>query len=123
MIVPYKWNQTQNGNEHEPSNVELFYFQFGTIFCLSKSDYVYDLKFFDDDFEFDQKIYYFKSLIMYLILVHMFNEILLFKQYYGINNFITIKIIINTIIIVITVVLKLFQHYVMQHHYQYLVLQ
>ena len=97
MIVSHKWNQTQNGNENEPSNVE--YFQFGTIFCLSKSDYVYDLKLFDNDFEFNQKIYDFKSLIMYLILVQMFNEILLFKQYYEINNVVNITIIINTIII------------------------
>ena len=90
-------------------NLRLNYFN-----LLTKESLVYDLNIFNDDFEFNQKIYYFKSFIMYLIFVQIFNEILLFKQYYGINDVDNIKIMINTIIMVITVVLKLFQHHVMQ---------
>ena len=55
---------------------------------------------------FDPQIDYLQSLIMYFILVQVFNDVLQFKKHYGVNNVVTITTIVTTIVIAIIVVLK-----------------
>lgn len=83
------------------------------VFCLLKSDYVYDLTILDE-FEFHQKNHYFKPLSVYSILVQLFTEILQFQQHYGVNNLATI----TTMVITMTTI----QHNLMQQYFQHLVL-
>ena len=56
-------------------------------------------------------------------MAQVFGEILQFKQFYGINNVVTIPTKITTITIAVTIVVfKTIQHNMLQHYFQYLVL-
>ena len=65
----------------------------------------------------NEKINYFKSLIVYSILAQVFSEILQFQQYYQVNNVVKITIIITTITIVILRIILYFMCWIIYQHY------